>query len=213
MQRGEELDALIAKAQAGDVRAFEALLAGHLPLLRRYARGFARSAAEADDLTQDALLKVYKSLRLFRYQSAFSSWVYAIVRNVVLDAARSRRGKESAQEEALQPSHLRGLPSGDRPDDELDRARERERLWRALRQVPIEYRSALLLFDLEGCSYDEIAAIEGIRVGTVKSRLSRGRAALRALLAEPGEPAPAADPAEAGTLAATSSSNGPRSGT
>ena len=204
MARGEELDALIAKAQDGDVRAFETLLEGHLGQVRRFARAFASTESDADDLAQEALIKVYKSLRLFRYQSAFTTWLYAIVRNAVLDAGKSRAGRERAVEEPLQPAHTSHETAAG-PDQALEQARERERLWKALRQVPPEFRSALVLFDIEGCSYDEVAAIEGVAVGTVKSRLSRGRQHLRRLLGEPGEEPP-------GTLDVAASSNIPRRG-
>lgn len=213
MLRGHDLDRLIAQAQDGDVRAFEALLADHLPMVRRFARAFAGSPHDADDLAQDALLKVYKSIRLFRYQSAFSSWLYAVVRNSFLDGTKSRSGRERAREQALQPGHVEGEP-GDAPADELlHREQERQRLWRALRRVPVEFRSALVLFDLEGCTYDEVAAIEGVPVGTVKSRLSRGRAALRVLLGVGEEATPGEEVADSpGTPAATPSSHLPRRG-
>ena len=203
MARGDDLDALIAQAQEGDVRAFESLLASHLPQIRRFARAYATDPADADDLAQEALIKVYKSLRSFRYQSAFATWLYAIVRNVFLDALKSRAGKERAAEEQLAPQHMQGA-SEDTPDVELQREQERNRIWAALRQVPPEFRSALVLFDIEGCSYDEVAAIEGVAVGTVKSRLSRGRAHLRRLLGEPEEPASDQEP---GTSSVSPSSN------
>jgi RNA polymerase sigma-70 factor (ECF subfamily) len=205
--RGDELDTLIARAQEGDVRAFEELLAGHLPQVRRFARAFAPREAEADDLAQEALLKVYRSIKLFRYQSAFSTWLYAVVRNLFLDAAKSRAGKERAVEESLEAKHTSHLPAGEQPDERMDREEERERLWRALRQVPPEFRSALVLFDLEGRSYDEVAAIEGVPVGTVKSRLSRGRSALKRLLGE-GDGEGAQEPGTAAV--ATSSYSGRR---
>jgi RNA polymerase sigma-70 factor (ECF subfamily) len=213
--RSAELDELIRRAQDGDVRAFELLLEGQLPQVRRYARAFASSPADADDLAQEALIKVYKSLRLFHYQAAFTSWLYAVVRNVFLDALKSRRGREEKREEPLQPELAQGLPGGAAPDEELRRAQEREQLWAALRLVPLEFRSALVLFDLEGHSYDEVAAIEGVPVGTVKSRLSRGRAALRKLLEESGAAEAARAHGEtnrepAGTTALPSSSNAGR---
>src|SRR3954463_479998 len=131
MPRGDDIDALIEKAQDGDVHAFETLLGEHLPRVRRFARGFAASESDAEDLAQEALLKVYKSLRLFRYQSAFSTWLYAVVRNVFLDAAKSRAGKERSVEESLSPAHTRDLAGGLAPDERLDREEERERVWRA----------------------------------------------------------------------------------
>jgi RNA polymerase sigma-70 factor (ECF subfamily) len=179
----EDLDALVARAQAGEVRAFEALVAGHLPQVRRFARAFAASAADADDLAQDALLRVHRNLRLFRWQASFSSWLYAIVRNAFLDAERGRAATRRAREEPLRPEHAEAA-GGERPDEALQQAQERERVWAALRQVPVEFRTALVLFDIEGSTYDEVAAVEGVAVGTVKSRLFRGRAHLRRLLGE-----------------------------
>ena len=216
MPRGDDLDALIARAQDGDVRAFEDLLAGHLPQVRRFARAFAASDSDADDVAQEALIKAYKNLRLFRYQSAFSSWLYAIVRNVFLDAAKSRAGRERSLEEQLQPGHTQQLAGGAPPDEKLARDEEHRRLWHALRQVPLEFRSALVLFDIEGCTYDEVAAIEGVPVGTVKSRLSRGRTHLRRLLGEREAADPAAAPSppveEPGTSPIRTASNLPRRG-
>jgi RNA polymerase sigma-70 factor (ECF subfamily) len=185
--RESDLDALLTRAQAGDVRAFEALLQAHLPQVRRFARAFAYVEADADDLAQDALIKVYKSLKLFRYQSAFSTWLFAVVRNSFLDSAKSRAGRQRSAEDGLGEQHARAPSEAPLPDAEMEREQEKQRLWAALRQVPQEFRSALVLFDLEGHTYDELAAIEGVPVGTVKSRLFRGRALLRKLLGEEQE--------------------------
>jgi RNA polymerase sigma-70 factor, ECF subfamily len=178
----EQLRALIAEAQDGDVRAFEQLVSTHLQQIRRFARAFAWSDADADDLAQEALVKVYKSLRSFRFQSAFSTWLYAIVRNVLLDSARSRAGKERQLEDPLTASHAGKSDVEDAADEKLAQAEDRKRLWAALRQLPVEFRSTVVLFDIEGHTYEEVAAIEQVAMGTVKSRLSRGRTMLRDLL-------------------------------
>jgi RNA polymerase sigma-70 factor (ECF subfamily) len=188
----EEVEELVRRAQAGDVRAFETLVAAHLPLVRRFARAFSRNDDEASDLAQEALVKVYRSIRSYRFQSAFSTWLYAIVRNVFLDGARSRIGKERAAEQALEPRHIEGQPVTDvdvdalRADHRLEREEERRRVWAALEVVPPEFRATLVLFDIEGLSYDEVAAIERVPLGTVKSRLSRGRNHLRRVLESQG---------------------------
>lgn len=196
MVENDELRALVAEAQDGSVRAFEILVSAHLPQVRRFARAFSRSDADADDLAQEALVKVYKSLRSFRFQSAFKTWLYSVVRNVFLDTTRSRAGRERSHEDPLPANHAQ-LPSNAEPADEgLARAEERQRIWRALRELPPEFRTAVVLFDVEGHTYDEVAAIEGVPIGTVKSRLSRGRVLLRALLA--GERAPEAPASEGG---------------
>jgi RNA polymerase sigma-70 factor, ECF subfamily len=186
-----DLDQLVARAQGGDVRAFETLLEEQLPRIRRYARAFVASEPDADDLAQEALLRVYRNLRAFRWQAAFTTWLFAVVRSAFLDASKGRAGTRRSLEEPLREAHGE-REGGSRPDEALDAAEDRRLVWAALRQVPAEFRSALVLFDIEGCSYDEVAAIEGVAVGTVKSRLHRGREHLRRLLA----PGPAAQAGE-----------------
>lgn len=208
----DELRALIAEAQDGSVRAFELLISAHLPQVRRFARAFARSDADADDLAQDALVKVYKSLRSFRFQSAFKTWLYSVVRNVFFDAVRSRAGRERSLEEPLATDHAQAPSSADTPDEGLAREEERQRLWRALRALPPEFRTAVVLFDVEGHSYEEVAAIESVPIGTIKSRLSRGRALLRTLLAGEPSPGPSEGTAGAGTSSLDVPSQGRRSG-
>lgn len=185
LAENDELRALIVEAQGGNVRSFELLISAHLPQVRRFARAFSASASDADvdDLAQEALVKVYKNLRSFRFQSSFKTWLYAIVRNVFVDATRSRGGRERSLEEPLGEEHARA-PSGiEAADERVARQEEKQRLWNALRQLPPEFRGAVVLFDVEGHTYEEVAAIEGVPVGTVKSRLSRGRALLSGLLA------------------------------
>lgn len=202
----EGIDDLIARAQEGDVRAFEALLEGHLPQVRRFARAFAASESDADDLAQDALVRVYRSLRLFRYQSAFSTWLYAVVRSAFLDACKGRAGRTRALEEPLRREHDE-REGGARPDEVLEGEQDRRRVWHALRQVPEEFRTALVLFDIEGCTYDEVAAVEGVPVGTVKSRLHRGRIHLRRALDAQGAARESARAGEPGTQTGAPSSH------
>jgi RNA polymerase sigma-70 factor (ECF subfamily) len=182
----EETEELIRRAQQGDVAAFERLIAAHVPQVRRFAHAFARNQEAAEDLAQDALLKVYRSIGGYRFQSAFSTWLYAIVRNVYLDDARSRAGRDRAAERPLEGHHVEEGPSVDpdafRADRWLEREEDRQRVWAALASVPAEFRATLVLFDIEGLSYDEIAAVEKAPLGTVKSRLSRGREHLRRVL-------------------------------
>jgi RNA polymerase sigma-70 factor (ECF subfamily) len=203
----EELEGLVRRAQEGDVAAFERLIAAHVALVRRFARAFAHTPELAADLAQDALVKVYRSIGGYRFQSSFSTWLYAIVRNVYLDDARSRAGKERAAERPLGPNGVDADPTVDpdalRADHRLEREETRRLVWAAIGEVPPEFRTTLVLYDIEGLTYEEIAAIEGAPLGTVKSRLSRGREHLRRVLsgedprartgntasADPGNPA------------------------
>lgn len=180
-----EPSSLIARAKQGDVRAFEQLIAEHVPRVRRFARSMCADAAEADDLAQDALLKAYQSLGSYGFQSAFSTWLFRIVRNAFIDNRRSAHAKRRAHTDVLEGDGIADETS-DTPDTGLLRDELRAQLWDALRALPIEYRSTVLLFDVEGLSQEEVAAIEGVAVGTVKSRLSRGRAQLREALVQAG---------------------------
>ena len=198
MFENDELRALITEAQDGSVRAFELLVSAHLPQVRRFARAYAKSDADADDLAQEALVKVYRSLRSFRFQSAFKTWLYTVVRNMFLTHAQP-----------CGPGALPGGPAAGGPragslpapsaDEGLAQAEQRQRLWKALRRCRSEFRTAVVLFDVEGHTYEEVAAIEGVPVGTVKSRLSRGRGLLKALLAGEAAPDPPFSEGGAGT--------------
>ncbi|HVR63261.1 MAG TPA: sigma-70 family RNA polymerase sigma factor [Polyangia bacterium] len=187
MLDGDEIARLVRRAQKGDIRAFEELVSAHIPQVRRFAQAFVRDESDAADLAQDALVKVYRSIGSYRFQSAFSTWLYAIIRNVFLDGARSRAGKERALELPFDVRHIdsaRPSPLDDmsRADAQIEREQERKRVWLALGEVQAEFRATLVLFDIEGLTYEEVAAIEGVPLGTVKSRLSRGREQLRRLL-------------------------------
>jgi RNA polymerase sigma-70 factor (ECF subfamily) len=175
--------ALIERAKQGDLRAFEQLLAEHVPRIRRFARSMCRDATDADDLAQDALLKAYLALGGYRFTSSFSTWLYRVVRNAFIDHARQEASRRRVAIEAAEPAHERETPETSPPDELLAKGELRAALWDALRALPLEYRTAVVLFDVEGLSHEEVAAVEGVALGTIKSRLSRGRVQLRALLA------------------------------
>ncbi len=172
---------LLERARQGDALAFEELIRPHLSSLRRFAYSFARGFDDADDLAQEALLKAFRSFASFEARSSLSTWLYTVTRNVCHDYYRGRLAKARGREDALD----------DVFEDEresqaslLSHKSEVEALWLALKGLEPEFRVAIVLFDIEGLSYEQVAAIEHIPVGTVRSRLSRGRSKLRLLLAE-----------------------------
>jgi RNA polymerase sigma-70 factor (ECF subfamily) len=188
---GSELAQLIAQAQQGDLLAFEQLVSSHQSKIFGFARAFTSDAQEAADLSQEALIKIYRSLGGFRYQSSLLTWMFRIVKNVFLDHYKSRRQRERRCEQSIDgtsESELRGTGSdwAANPESALLLAEERQQLWTALALVPEVYRTVVVLADMQGLSYDEIAAIVGVPVGTVKSRLNRGRDALRTALETKG---------------------------
>ena len=177
-----EIAALVRRAADGDVPAFERLVAHYQPKVFRFALSFTTDRDAASDLAQEALIRVYRSIGGFRFESAFSTWLFRIVKNVFLDALKSRQQKERDLETSIEfaGEDLARLQGHALADERLIRDETRRALGRALERVPVAFRRVVVLFDLEGLSYDEIAAVLEVPLGTVKSRLKRGRDALRA---------------------------------
>jgi RNA polymerase sigma-70 factor, ECF subfamily len=183
-ERADSTRELVTRAQSGDVHAFELLLAEHIAQVRRYARAFANDEADADDLAQEALVKVYRSLQSFRFQSAFSTWLYTLVRNTFLDVVKSRGHKERSLQTSLDHERDQTEDGETAADEALILSEQHATIWAAIRRVPTEFQTALVLFEVEGMSHEEIAQIENVAIGTVKSRLSRARQHLRSILVD-----------------------------
>lgn len=177
-REGAELAALVARAAEGDVAAFEKLIGEHQAKIYSFAHAFVGGRDEARDLAQEAMIKVYRSIGSFRFQSSFSTWLYSIVKNVFLDSYKSRASRERALETPIE-DEAHHLAEAAHAEDRLLAEDERRALWSAMRRVPVAYRAVVVMFDVQGLSYDEIAQALHVPVGTVKSRLKRGRDALR----------------------------------
>ena len=132
---------------------------------------------EARDLAQDVLIRLHKGLR--RYKAGnFEGWLYRTTVNAFRDRLRKRK---RLREDAL-PDEPPPLPSGERVEEEIEKRELHDVVQEALVKLPPEYREAVVLRDLEGRSYEEIAAILDVPAGTVRSRIHRGREALRQIL-------------------------------
>ena len=146
-------------------------IVAHIPRLRRYARALAGDSYRADDLVQDTLERALTKFYLWRHGSDLRAWLFTIMHNVFINQLRARR--ELALDEAVEGG-LQSAPQSD-PLELRD-------LDAALRRLPVEQREVLLLVGLEQLSYAEVSKALGIPVGTVMSRLSRGRERLRAVM-------------------------------
>ena len=175
----QEVAALINRAAQGDVAAFEQLVAQHQAKVFSFALVFTSDRDEAADLAQDAIIKVYRSIASFRFQSSFTTWLYQIVKNTFLDFSKSRASRERSLSRPID-GLTEQLAEAAMAEELLLREEDRRALARAIECVPAAYRMVLVLFDVQGLAYDEIAQVLGIPIGTVKSRLKRGRDALRA---------------------------------
>jgi RNA polymerase sigma-70 factor (ECF subfamily) len=163
---------LLAAHVDGDRYAFEELFFRHRPALARLATVTSRSAEDADDALQDAMLSAHRNAARFRHDSAVSSWLYRIVVNACLDRLRRNKTHPTTALED-DAAHI-----GD-PTPRVDTAIVVER---ALMRLPVEQRAAVVAVDMQGYSVAETASMLGVPEGTVKSRCSRGRAKLAAEL-------------------------------
>jgi RNA polymerase sigma-70 factor (ECF subfamily) len=203
-----ETPSLVDRARHGDPLAFEELVRPHLPAIRRFALSFCRNPTDADDLAQDALVKAFRSFGTFDGRAALSTWLYTVARSTFLDSRRSRlfraRGREDEFDDTASDSERP-------PEGLLEERQQAERLWDAIRALPPKFRVPLLLSDVEGMSYAEIAEIEHVPIGTVRSRISRARDHLADALSRPSI-VPERSDAHLGTQAPLASSNTQRRG-
>jgi len=173
---------LVARAQASDRAAFDRLVEATYAMAYATAYRLTGDVDAAADATQDAYVRAYASLHTFRGSSSFSTWLYRIVVNVSLDILRRRVRAPEPLTVATDDDEERELDIVDGSADPHAQAERRERqavVLRALQRISDDHRAVLVLFDLNGLAYEEIARILGIPLGTVKSRLNRARLALR----------------------------------
>jgi RNA polymerase sigma-70 factor (ECF subfamily) len=172
---------LLAQSITGDTEAFGALMKRHEERIFNLALRIMGDRADALDASQDAFISAYRQASSFRGDSAVGTWLYRIAVNACKDLLR-KRSRWVAQDEhtleLLEPSDAR-LES-----IVTDRMVIRE----ALARLPDEYREAVVMHDIGGIPYDEIATLTGTQIGTVKSRISRGRRRLAELMEHPEHP-------------------------
>ena len=198
MTRDEELR-LIERVLRGDNDAFEPLVLENQQRVYTVALRITGNEADAWDAAQEAFLRAYRSLKDFRGESRFSTWLYKLAGSAAIDLLRRRR---DAQLVSLQDEEesLPEIPDERfEPETELEKKELRENVRRALALLPADYRRILTLRELGGLSYEELADELGLEPGTVKSRLSRARQKLCTLLTRDGNfSAPTASKKEKG---------------
>lgn len=175
---------LIRKAKQGDMHAFEELILKHEKIVYNLALRMMNHSEDAKDISQEVFLKAYRSLCNFDERSAFSTWLYRITHNTCIDEMRKRKGKQSySLEEELENeegSMQRQIADeGDTPEESLLREEQKSEILQALGNLSEEHKAAIVLRDVKGLSYEEIAEILEVSLGTVKSRISRGRNQLK----------------------------------
>jgi RNA polymerase sigma-70 factor (ECF subfamily) len=178
--------ALIARCTTGDEVACAELVAAHQRMVYGLAFNLLGDRDDALDLSQDVFLRVFRTLSSFRGQSALRTWIYRIVVNQARNRQRWWRRRHRSEQVSLD-DYLRNFGDLEArqdilPDRLLASKETAAKIWQAMDRLPFEQRTALILREVDGLRYDEIAYSLDIAVGTVKSRLTRARQALRAEL-------------------------------
>jgi RNA polymerase sigma-70 factor (ECF subfamily) len=174
---------LIARARAGDEPSFEEFVRRHMTAVHRWMV-HAVGEADAEDLTQDVFLRAYRGLSRFRDQAPPRAWLAAIANNAIKNRYRSRSRFRRIFSPHPEPDWLADRESdATSPEDDARAEESRHSVLGALSKLPIEFRLPVVLRDLEDWSYEEIATSLELPIGTVKSRIARGRGQLRAILA------------------------------
>jgi RNA polymerase sigma-70 factor (ECF subfamily) len=177
---------LILRCQQGDETAFETLVRQYEKKVYALCRRMCRSEDDAQEAAQDAFLAVWRGIGSYRADAAFSTWLYRLATNACLDLLRreKKRGGDVSLDD--EESFLDPVDPAPQPEELAERAETRRAVREALDALPDDYRAVLLLRETEQLSYAEIADATGLELGTVKSRISRARLALRNYLAADG---------------------------
>jgi RNA polymerase sigma-70 factor (ECF subfamily) len=178
---------LVERAQRGDKRAFELLVAKYQRKLGRLLSRTVRDPSEVEDVTQEAFIKAYRALPSFRGESAFYTWLYRIAINTAKNylVALGRRAPTSTEfnhEDAENFEEAEGLRDSATPESELHGKQIAATVNRAMEALPEDLRTAITLREIEGLSYEEIAGVMNCPIGTVRSRIFRAREAIAAEL-------------------------------
>lgn len=175
-----EDDVLLVRAfQQGDKTAFDGLVLKHMDRLFNLCYWYLGDYEEANDAAQDTFLKAYGGMKGFRFDSAFSTWLYRIAVNTCKNKLRSSEFTNRLKKVPLEGNLDRKGPGMDNqnpsPENRLEEKERKRMVMGAVNSLPPEHREMVTLRDIQGLSYEEISEITGLNLGTVKSRISRAR--------------------------------------
>ena len=170
---------LISRASGGDPSAFNQLMGMHEKRMYAVALRMCSNREDAQDCLQEAMLRVYRAIGGFKGQSSFGTWVYRITMNTCLDELRRKKNKQNVSFDNLLDQGWSPADDSASPEKKVMQIEMRKSISTSIQELPEDMRSAIIMRDIHGYSYDEIADILGVNVGTIKSRISRGREKLR----------------------------------
>lgn len=185
-------DLLIKRAQSGDIAAFEALIEAYEQKVFHIAYRMAGNPDDAADMAQEILLKIFRNVGKFKGESKFSTWVYRVATNTCLDELKKakRKAAYSLDEEFETEEGQLGVEVADTaptPEQRVEGQEIRDAITEAISRLSEEHRQIIILRDINGLTYEEVADILDCSLGTVKSRISRAREQLRKILSQDRE--------------------------
>jgi len=178
---------LINKSKNGNIEAFEELIEAYQKKVFNLAFRIIGNFDDANELAQEALIRIYKSIRSFKEESSFSTWVYKITTNICLDEIRKRKNKKVVyidDEIKLTDGEVIRQIEDDKPtpEEKAESNEIKKTVFEAIGKLPEDHKVVIILRDIQGFSYEEIARITKCPEGTIKSRLNRARLTLREIL-------------------------------
>lgn len=178
---------LIEKCKSGDIEAFEELIADYEKRVFNIAYRFLGDYSDAQDISQEIFIKIFKSINSFKGNSSFYTWLYRIVINECITASNKKKrvvvySIDSSIDTGENEIQRDIKDTGKTPEEEYESREMRRCIGNALKYVSEEHRTMIVMRDIQGFSYDEIAEILKCPAGTVKSRINRARKALKELL-------------------------------
>ncbi len=177
---------LILKSQKGDVEAFEELIREHKKYAYNICLKILKNKEDAEDISQEALIKVYENIKSFNMNSSFKTWMYKIVFNTCIDYKRKKRLKTSSLDEPIHYGYdeiPKQIEDNDKnPEKILTEKLDRKLVRDSINMLDDDFKSVIILRDMQGFKYKEISDILDCNQGTVKSRISRGREKLKEII-------------------------------
>ena len=177
---------LVRAAAGGDTEAFERLVRTYENKIYHLALRMCGSSEEASDIAQEAFLAAWRGLPSFRGEANFATWLYRLTSNAAIDYLRRQKKERGDMSLADEDLGLDAVDTGPGPQDAAERTEVRTAVAAGLQQLSEGHRQVLVLREIQGLSYEEIADVLEVDLGTVKSRISRARTALRKILLENG---------------------------
>lgn len=172
----------LRRAQKGDPAAFEALVTPYENMIWRVCWHYIGQTEDAQDCAQETLLKAWRSIGAFRRDCSLETWLYRVCASVCTDFLRTQKHGKTEPLETLRESGFDPADPAAAPDESMVFRQENAALRQAIAELPDDMRTALILYAMEKKKYEDIAAIMGTSVGTVKSRINRARAKLQKIL-------------------------------